>query len=259
MTIRKFLGILGFLLSVIIAGSSAYFLDGVFKVDSVFYSRMFVLLIASFVAGWLIGEGFERRGSFLFALSAMLLGILGAISHELFFVVRKATDTESFRFLINSAINGMIVSSFVLFGRNSSSLRLPSSTSEEVESPGSSDALVLNQRVEEVTVQEVASEPEEPIVAPIERNELVLEKYPDEGSKEISHEDSEKDPILGATFFEKNADLIIEKAKLEAEKIIFNAGQEVLKKQQEKEKLENEIKMLVYTEKNLLEQYKKQS
>jgi len=259
MTTRKFVGTVGFILSVAVAASSAYFLDGVFKVDSVYYSRIFILLIASFVAGWLIGEGFDRRTSFLFALTGMLLGILGAISHEMFFVVRKTTDTETFRYLVNAAINGVIVSSFVLFGRNSSALRLAGSDPEAGEEPAGGTVPTLKFSVKE----EVAEEPveEETLETSEYERESSGEEYQplESGSQEISHEDSEKDPIFGATFFEKNADLIIESAKLEAEKIRFNAEQEVLKKQQEKEKLENEIKMLIYTEKNLLEQYKKQS
>ncbi|MBK7866015.1 MAG: hypothetical protein IPJ75_02915 [Ignavibacteriales bacterium] len=123
MTFKKFIGIIGFLLSIAVAGSSSWFLDGVTSVGSVFYSRLFVLMIVSFVSGWLIGEGFDRGVSFKFALWAMILGTAGALSHELFFVVRKTSDTSAFKFLVNAAINGTLVSSFVLFGRNSCVLR----------------------------------------------------------------------------------------------------------------------------------------
>ncbi|MBK7866014.1 MAG: hypothetical protein IPJ75_02910 [Ignavibacteriales bacterium] len=61
-----------------------------------------------------------------------------------------------------------------------------------------------------------------------------------ESAKEISHTDSEKEPIFEATFFEKNGELIVEKARLEAQKIIFEAQQELQKMKNEKEKLENE-------------------
>lgn len=274
MTFKKFIGIIGFLLSIAVAGSSSWFLDGVTSVDSVFYSRLFVLMIVSFVSGWLIGEGFNRGTSFKFALWAMILGTAGALSHELFFVVRQTTDTSTFKFLVNAAINGTLVSSFVLFGRNSCALRFEvTGESEEdsddfaVQTNGSSDELSANVSDEEVVsfeYDEVSEDNEQNREYESESRENILKSevvdfsVVKEGAKEISHANSEKEPIFEATFFEKNGELIVEKAKLEAQKIMFEAQQELQKMKNEKEKLENELKMLVNTEKQLLEQYKNQ-
>lgn len=271
MTFKKFLGIIGFLLSIAVAGSSSWFLDGVTSVDSVYYSRLFVLMIVSFVSGWLIGEGFDRSASFKFALWAMILGTAGALSHELFFAVRKTTDTSAFKFLVNAAINGTLVSSFVLFGRNSCALRFNESGEDlddfREENKDSGEELSGNVNGEDVVSseydvisdddgqnREYESESDERFL----KSEVVDFSAVKEGAKEISHADSEKEPIFEATFFEKNAELIIEKAKLEAQKIKFEAQQELQKMINEKEKLENELKMLVNTEKKLLEQYKNQ-
>lgn len=271
MTFKKFLGIIGFLLSIAVAGSSSWFLDGVTSVDSVFYSRLFVLMIVSFISGWLIGEGFDRGVSFKFALWAMILGTAGAISHELFFAAAKTTDTSAFKFLVNAAINGTLVSSFVLFGRNSCVLRfnergeeLEDSREENIESDEELSGNVSDDEVvsseydgmgdDEDQNREYESESGERFL----KSEVVDFSAVKESAKEISHTDSEKEPIFEATFFEKNGELIVEKAKLEAQKIIFEAQQELHKMKNEKEKLENELKMLVNTEKQLLEQYKNQ-
>lgn len=278
MTFKTFIGIIGFLLSIAVAGSSSWFLNGITSVDSVFYSRLFVLMIVSFVAGWLIGEGFGRSTSFKFALWAMILGTAGALSHELFFAVRKTSNTSAFKFLVNAAINGTLVSSFVLFGRNSCALRFGESgeiTDENIEEDGQSgldSSCIVAKRGLDLSSENMADseyrssgdgaetdgesnlESEEHS----RKGELIDFSAVKEGAKELSHEDSEKEPIFEATFFEKNAELIVEKAKLEAQKIKFEAQQELEKMKNEKEKVENELKMLVNTEKKLLEQYKKQ-
>lgn len=274
MTFKKFIGIIGFLLSIAVAGSSSWFLDGVTSVDSVFYSRLFVLMIVSFVSGWLIGEGFERGTSFKFALGAMILGIAGALSHELFFVVRHTTDTSQFKFLVNAAINGALVSSFVLFGRNSCALRFEVTGESDEESEGSVEqrnmgsaelsdnpggAGVAGSEYAGVNAGDMESEEHESEDSENSQKSEVVDFSAVKGSvKEISHTDSEKEPIFEATFFEKNGELIVEKAKLEAQKIMFEAQQELQKMKNEKEKIENELKMLVNTEKKLLEQYKNQ-
>jgi len=271
MTSKKFIGIIGFLLSVAVAGSSSWFLDGVTSVDSVFYSRLFVLMIASFVAGWLIGEGFNKATSFKFALGAMILGTAGALSHELFFVIRQTSDTSTFKFLVNAAINGTLVSSFVLFGRNSCALRFEDGGDELVDlnegTKESGEELSATMSEEEVESPEYDSssdsegenlEYESESGDNIPKSEVVDISAVKQSVKELSPTDSEKEPIFEATFFEKNGELIVEKAKLEAQKILFEAEQELHKMKNEKEKLENELKMLVNTEKQLLEQYKKQ-
>ncbi len=267
MTFKKFIGILGFILAIAVAGSSSYFLADLQYVDTVFYSRLFVLLISSLLAGWLIGEGFDRKVSFRLGLLGMLLGVAGALGHEMLFVERKISDTAQFRFMVMAVINGLIVSSFVLFGRNSSALRFAGDPEEEGEdeetssAPGAESGTSgeVESGVTETPADEPAAEPQtetEVVPEPEEVPQVVaVEPLPEKG-EEKDDADSEKDAIFEATLFEKNAELMIERAKLEADKMIFAAEQELQRITQEKEKVENELKLLVRTEKQLLEQYR---
>jgi hypothetical protein len=136
-----------------------------------------------------------------------------------------------------------------------------------IQTNGSSDELSANVSDEEMVsfeYDEVSEDNEQNREYESESRENILKSEVvdfsavKEGAKEISHANSEKEPIFEATFFEKNGELIVEKAKLEAQKIMFEAQQELQKMKNEKEKLENELKMLVNTEKQLLEQYKNQ-
>ena len=77
-----------------------------------------------------------------------------------------------------------------------------------------------------------------------------------DGTDEENKEISEKDTIFGATLFEKNAELIVQKARLEADRILFAAEQDLQRIRGEKEKTENELKLLVQTERELIKQYK---
>lgn len=266
MTFKKFTGILGFILAVAVAGSSSYFLADIVYADSVFYSRLFVLLVASLLAGWLIGEGFERKASFRLGLLGMLLGVLGALSHEMFFVHRKIPDAAQFSILVTAMVNGLIVSSFVLFGRNSSALRFAGEV-EVIETVDEEEV----QPEAAVTVPEAIPDPveetkavqslvEEPVAIQtlVEEPQVVAEEPLPEKGEENDDANSEKEAIFEATLFEKNAELLVEKAKLEAEKILFAAEQELNRITREKEKVENELKLLVRTEKQLLEQYRGQ-
>lgn len=259
MTFKKFIGVLGFILAIVVAGSSSYFLADQEKVNTVFYSRLFVLLIASLVSGWLIGEGFNRKVSFRLGLLGMVLGVIGALVHEMYFVQRKISDTAQFQMMVATVLNGLIVSSFVLFGRNSSALRFSGEPEPGVETEERAQPEVAEVEASEVVQTEpvVQFEPEPVIVPePEEVPQVVVpESLPEEGT-EKDDADSEKDAIFEATLFEKNAELLIGKAKLEADKILFAAEQELQKIRQEKEKVENELKLLVRTEKQLLEQYR---
>ncbi len=172
---------------------------------------------------------------------------------------RSISDTAQFQITVATVLNGLIVSSFVLFGRNSSALRFSGEPEAEVESEDRAQPEVAEVEASEVVPTEpvVQFEPE-PVIepAPEEAPQVVIpEPLPEEGT-EKDDADSEKDAIFEATLFEKNAELLIGKAKLEADKILFAAEQELQKIRQEKEKVENELKLLVRTEKQLLEQYR---
>ena len=258
MTFKKFVGILGFILAVAVAGSSSYFLADIVYADSVFYSRLFVLLIASHLAGWLIGEGFDRKSSFRLGMLGMFLGVLGALSHEMFFVHRKIPDAAQFSILVTAVVNGLIVSSFVLFGRNSSALRFAGEV--EVTEPEPEQEVEVQPDPEVEEPEENPEPVEEPVEVQVivEEPQVVAEEPLPEKGEENDNANSEKEAIFEATLFEKNAELLVEKAKLEAEKILFAAEQELNRITREKEKVENELKLLVRTEKQLLEQYRGQ-
>jgi hypothetical protein len=255
MTIKNFFGYLGLLLSVGITGSATYFLSDVTTIGTVFYSRLFVLMLGVFISGWLIGEGFGRRASFWFAFTAIILGTLSALSYEMFFGVPKGSETNSFKYMVVAFLNGLIASSFVLFGRNTSSLRLQS----ETEIPEEVEAFPKEEKTDSspTLAEEIEGDFEEEI--PIQEKyfspHYELEPIIDSGEGKPPI-DSEKEPIFKADFFENNADLIVERAQLEAQRIINQAEQELFKIKMEKEKLENDLKTLILTERNLLDQYK---
>lgn len=330
MTSRNFIGVLGLLGSIVIGGSTSYFLAGITKADATFYSRIFVLLIPAFFAGWLIGEGFSRRVSFWLALLGVLFGVSGSLANELFFGESYTTSTGAFMYLSKALFTGLIVSSFILFGRNSSVLRFASGfgeleddasatekadlavdgfdrsaekdadladksgrSADSGEEPSHSDEklAVSEERVASfeggvatsernvATFDESAATSDESAATSDEREEIIPEEdtisrlfhpfgvhYTSaeeavktdsfDGTDEENKEISEKDTIFGATLFEKNAELIVQKARLEADRILFAAEQDLQRIRGEKEKTENELKLLVKTERELIKQYK---
>ncbi|MBZ0196132.1 MAG: hypothetical protein K8F28_02210 [Ignavibacteriaceae bacterium] len=352
MTSRNFIGVLGLLGSIVIGGSTSYFLAAITKADATFYSRIFVLLIPAFFAGWLIGEGFSRRVSFWLALLGVLFGVSGSLANELFFGESYTTSTGAFMYLSKALFTGLIVSSFILFGRNSSVLRFASGfgeleddasatekadlavdgfdrsaekdadlavdgfdrsaekdadladksgrSADSGEEPSHSDEklAVSEERVASfeggvatsernvatfeggvATFDESAATSDESAATSDEREEIIPEEdtisrlfhpfgvhYTSaeeavktdsfDGTDEENKEISEKDTIFGATLFEKNAELIVQKARLEADRILFAAEQDLQRIRGEKEKTENELKLLVKTERELIKQYK---